>query len=643
MSYDYIDLNFRKSRIPYFKLSHKLDQKAKLKKKLDQFNTYLKTFGLSFNKIEIVSIESEKDKKIKDCKKDYKFDIVEKPTGTSNEAAIFQTARDLSLMSERSYLSFRDIVKPIVKLPAISKCNEYKKKVNSFWPLRNNELGSYIKDPSSKIKFVCQKYLADKKRLNSGFQVKDNIFKILLCGDCINVTRTNLSVLNFAFSLLNSGDLSRKGFYALGKFLFPHLRYYYKFKVLFFKLLGLFNLDKDDYENIKIALKELLNKLQEIREIVLNDTKYRILFLFGGDLKWISAAYGINAANSSYPCPWCTWKVKNKTMEENIDETYSIYGRSHEHAQVCLKNNNTIDGRQGYKDVSLFPFIEFHNVVVDILHMTLRISDKLFEMLLTRLRLLENKKTRDLTEIFKNFIETQCNISSPFFVTEPEMKMRSLNQNERLKIFDKLLEIDDDDSDNDLSDDDDDAVEKERKRKNRQSREVKRKLSFCKPLVSLFPSQYQDDSILNSINDLCLKYRKILEIIKSQNARNLVGNLKKRLKKWLNIFISIEKKITPYIHIFCFHIPEFIEVHEDLNLFSMQGLEHLNCFSKLNYFRQTNRKKDKFASTLLEKMNRIDFYHINGKLELNDEDIIEDVIEDEDNKYSDMFDFLKDS
>ena len=36
-------------------------------------------------------------------------------------------------------------------------------------------------------------------------------------------------------------------------------------------------------------------------------------FFFGGDLKWISEVYGINAANSLYPCPWCTWKANKMT------------------------------------------------------------------------------------------------------------------------------------------------------------------------------------------------------------------------------------------------------------------------------------------------------------------------------------------
>lgn len=174
----------------------------------------------------------------------------------------------------------------------------------------------------------------------------------------------------------------------------------------------------------------------------------------------------------------------------------------------------------------IFSFIDFNNIVVDLLHLTLRITDKLFEMLLFRLEELEDKKKRDLTEIFKNFLEKKCNINNPFIYSETSIKLRTLNQNERLKIFDKLIEIDNDDSDEDISDEDDEDSIKQRKRLSRERREKKKRTSI-KPLLSIFPFQFQKDLTLNRLNDLCLKFRNILNIIKSENCRILIQNLKK--------------------------------------------------------------------------------------------------------------------
>lgn len=334
-------------------------------------------------------------------------------------------------------------------------------------------------------------------------------------------------------------------------------------------------------------MKELLLKLENTKEIVLNKTTYRISFHAGGDLKWLSVVFGINAANSLYPCPWCTWKMKDKMTEADLNEKFSIHGRSHAMAEICLNNTKSIDARKGYIDKSLFSFIEFHKIVVDMLHMTLRITDKLLHMLLFRLEELEKEEKTPLIIIFKNFLETECKITCPFYTKETEneskLKLRKLNQNDRLKIFKKLFENQ-------------------------------------KTLNSIFPEKFQRDVTILILNKLFFNFREILLIIKKDNGQNFDKNgLITKLKDWLNDFIMIEPKITPYIHIFCFHVPDFIEVHGNLNLFSMQGLENLNHFAKVNYFRQTNRHKSTFTSTLLEKMNRIEFIHLGGKINYDEE------------------------
>ena len=60
--------------------------------------------------------------------------------------------------------------------------------------------------------------------------------------------------------------------------------------------------------------------------------------------------------------------------------------------------------RKGYLREPLFKFIEFQKTVVDPLHMMLRVSDKLFEILLFRLQELDKKqvtyKAGDLSTCF---------------------------------------------------------------------------------------------------------------------------------------------------------------------------------------------------------------------------------------------------
>jgi hypothetical protein len=57
-------------------------------------------------------------------------------------------------------------------------------------------------------------------------------------------------------------------------------------------------------------------------------------------------------------------------INQMTNEIYDISDRSHQEAQ----HNK---GQIGYKDIGLY--ILFENVVIDILHLTLRITDKLFQ------------------------------------------------------------------------------------------------------------------------------------------------------------------------------------------------------------------------------------------------------------------------
>lgn len=185
---------------------------------------------------------------------------------------------------------------------------------------------------------------------------------------------------------------------------------------------------------------------------------------------------------------------------------------------------------------------------------------------------------------------------------DKKMNLRKLNQSERLKIIDKLFE-------------------------------------GSNTLMYIFPKKFQIDGTLLRLSKLFFNFREILNLIKLDNSKGFdVNGLKNMLKDWLFDFIKIEPKITPYVHIFCFHIPEFIETHGNLNLFSMQGLEKCNGFSKVNFFRQTNRHKNTFTATLLEKMNRTNFIRLNGNINEKEQEPQEDNVSND--KYADIFDFL---
>lgn len=302
---------------------------------------------------------------------------------------------------------------------------------------------------------------------------------------------------------------------------------------------------------------------------------------------------GIKAANSSHPCPWCKWELrelsKEKLTETLFDEAvnhmtnevYEISDRSHQEAQ-----NNI--GQMGYKHLSLFQFIPFDNVVIDILHLTLRISDKLFFILLMRLEELEGDSSADLnkrplTKIFIDFINEKTSIRSVFYFKSTRdkknnetssFKLRKLPMKDRLTIINAFESVG--------------------------------------SLRNIFECQnHHNDVMLIRLSRLFGMFKNIIQVLRKDNSENFEKeSLNIDLKKWFHIYLKTGYNVTPYIHAFCFHIPQFIEKHGNLNCFSMQNLEKYNHIDKINYFQSTNRHTESFLSTLLEKMNRLEYIRL---------------------------------
>ena len=207
----------------------------------------------------------------------------------------------------------------------------------------------------------------------------------------------------------------------------------------------------------------------QIKTITINDEEYKINFMAGGDLKWISLVFGINAANSKFPCPFCKWKneeiklltyderqnkpknevleIEKKIINKLFDKNKNIRRKQDE--SMLLKDRQNSEQRQGYNNKPLLSFVSFENVVVDILHLFLRISDRLLDILFDTLKSLQTKlKIINLIEIFCNFLEINCKISNPSYSCTEEIdgiivqtiKLRSLNSNDRFKMFKKLYE-----------------------------------------------------------------------------------------------------------------------------------------------------------------------------------------------------------
>ena len=123
-------------------------------------------------------------------------------------------AKDLTNLSCRKYTILKQTLKEINgnNIPNIGKISNLQYKMNNFFELHANECGFYI-DPIMKIKYVCEKFLIK----NPSFTKTK--FKIKISSDGTNISKKNVKLLNFTFSLLDDEAIAMNsvGCYSLGK------------------------------------------------------------------------------------------------------------------------------------------------------------------------------------------------------------------------------------------------------------------------------------------------------------------------------------------------------------------------------------------------------------------------------------------
>jgi uncharacterized protein YdcH (DUF465 family) len=376
----------------------------------------------------------------------------------------------------------------------------------------------------------------------------------------------------------------------------------------------------------------LIAKIKPLKETGINidQINYRIEFRLGGDLLFLANMLGIKIANSSHP--WCTVNIK-RPVSSNLPNSY----RTHEEANRILnkedqatattskqnevkakrgqhkrntqtnKKSNLIeiqdDPNFGYKHLPIIDFISYDDVIIDLLHLILRISDMIFDSLIDKINILDDKirsvklEERPILNHFFGILTEKCNIRNPYYIIKApgkqEIKLRSLNGDDRVKIF-SIINKDGN-------------------------------------VLSNFFLQRKDgggyEKIFTDLNldnedivwkDFYKLYRKIKRYPKKEI--NLVS-LKKKLKVWLGFYLLVkEGSQSPYVHAFTSHFPDMLAKHNNLNFYNQEGLEKLNDFIRIYYFRSSNKNlfNKSYLHQILNKRNRIEFFKLSSFREKND-------------------------
>ena len=151
---------------------------------------------------------------------------------------------------------------------------------------------------------------------------------------------------------------------------------------------------------------------------------------------------GLKGGNANHACPWCTANLKKPL---NVNETFSL--RSYEEA-IKTVNLSKKENDFGYLNIPIIDFIQYDDVLIDILHLLIRISEKMFDSLIEKINQFERKQygeldSRPVLNHFFEILSNTCSIRKPFNRKaldddKIEITIRSLNGNEILQIFENL-------------------------------------------------------------------------------------------------------------------------------------------------------------------------------------------------------------
>ncbi|CAF1198948.1 unnamed protein product, partial [Didymodactylos carnosus] len=131
------------------------------------------------------------------------------------------------------------------------------------------------------------------------------------------------------------------------------------------------------------------------------------------------------------------------------------------------------------------------------------------------------------------------------------------------------------------------------------SGDMHEKFLLTMPLQEICQNETKAKKVMKLIKDLF----SILQTVKRTNNKAFYHRaLIVCCDKWGQNFIDLfgYEMVTPYVHVFAAHLPEFYHKWMNLNTFSLEGVEKLNDLITSDYFRATN-KKESFLQQILRK------------------------------------------
>ncbi|UZO17994.1 uncharacterized protein OCT59_009322 [Rhizophagus irregularis] len=330
----------------------------------------------------------------------------------------------------------------------------------------------------------------------------------------------------------------------------------------------------EDYNSLSNAMTQFCHDLRNLKEgLVIDNVKWNFQFYFSSDWKFLAICLGFNSAHSKNFCPWCTI---DKSQQGDLSKEWKI----NKEIDKLVEQNNYY---KGHIRKPLFDMIPLNHWVPDELHIMLRITDRLWSLVIAELT--EYGLFNDTAR--KIIVEEMKRIKVKFqFWQIQESKTwsyTSLMGNDKIKV-----------------------------------------LQFF-DLSKILSRQHA-----NMIRNLWNKFYELY--IKMKDQKTNAEEFQNDAKNWLTLFLTPSEGIpntqgfkkglykpndmTPYIHVLVHHVSEFMTIHQKWGLksFSCSAVEKKNHQQVSYFFRKTmkdggRKSKSSAIIEILEHENRSLFYN----------------------------------
>ena len=383
--------------------------------------------------------------------------------------------------------------------------------------------------------------------------------KVKLTGDGTKFGK-RLSVISFGFTVIDEGSLA---YSAAGN----HCLAIWK--------------DTESYDTLKLALRDIIAEVETLISITACGITFDIEYYLGGDWKFLAQCTGIDSATSTYACIWCHCPATERHLSR---AQWSLTDEEHGARTIeeSIQIANCRSKKYNVSHVPIFPMIPLTRVVVDNLHMFLRVCDTLIDMLIGSLRTLDrvnqSLRVQSLTGLthlatFENTVKELGVSGYSFWIgrESKKLKWRSLTGPEKLKVFSNI------------------------------------------DLVSAFPD-LPDNQLIQKLWKDFLTVHNLFSADPSVITEDHIRSFEEQSKAFVDSFVYLypAKHVTPYMHCMMHHVAEFMILHGSILPFTQQGLEKYNDIMTKDYFRSTSHRGQECLTQILQKRNRIEHLETHG-------------------------------